>query len=45
MSGEGHYADMIKQQFNVATKKYNLNKDRPKLNSSLFTRDGQVKLF
>jgi len=45
MSGEGQYADMIKQQFNVATKKYNLNKDRLKLNSSLFTRDGQVKLF
>lgn len=44
MKGEGNYAEMISQQFRIATKKYKLNEARVELNSSLFTRTGQLGL-
>ena len=44
MKGEGNYAEMIRQQFRVATKKYKLNEARVELNSSSFTRTGQLGL-
>ncbi len=44
MSGEGNYANMIKQQFKIATKKYNLNNERFSLNETLFSKTGQLGL-
>ena len=44
MSGEGNYADLIKQQVKLARKKYKLDEERLRLNQSLFSRTGQIGL-
>lgn len=44
MSGEGNYANMIKQQMKLAKTKYKLNTDKLVMNQSLFTRTGQIGL-
>lgn len=44
MRGEGNFASMIKQQFTLARKKYDLNVRKVSLDTSLFTRTGQLGL-
>jgi len=44
MSGEGNFSQMIKQQFKLARKKHGLNQHRMTLDSSQFTRTGQIGL-
>lgn len=44
MSGEGNYSNIIKQQFKLAKRKYNLNTEKLTLNQSLFSRTGQIGL-
>ena len=47
MRGEGNIADQIKQQFQIARKKYFKESERPVLNCSLHEqyKDGQMSLF
>ena len=45
--GEGKFAEMIKQQFQIFCRKYGLNQDEMQFNTSLFRRvkNGQLPLF
>lgn len=47
MKGEGKFADQVRQQFQIARKKYLVEEDRPVLNCSLHEqyKNGQLKLF
>lgn len=47
MKGEGKVADQVRQQFQIARKKYLVEEDRPVLNCSLHEqyKNGQLKLF
>lgn len=47
MSGEGNYADMIKKQFSIYTKQFNLNEEDYQYNLNDFVRvqPGQLRLF
>lgn len=44
MKGEGHFANIIKQQINLARNRFQLNEKLPALNSNLFVRRGQFTL-
>jgi DNA repair photolyase len=45
MSGEGNYAENIRQLHNFACRKYFDDKEMPDLDTSLFIKKGQMKLF
>lgn len=45
MSGEGQYAENIRQLHDFACRKYLKDKELPKLDTSLFMRGGQMSLF
>ncbi|SEI83242.1 DNA repair photolyase [Dyadobacter koreensis] len=45
MSGEGKYAEHIRQLHALACRKYFGEKERTELNTSLFIKGGQMKLF
>ena len=45
MKGEGHYAEYIAQLHRIARQKYMKGRQLPTLNTSLFMRDGQLRLF
>jgi DNA repair photolyase len=45
MSGEGNYAENIRQLHNFACRKYFDDKELPDLDTSLFIKRGQMKLF
>jgi hypothetical protein len=40
MRGEGIYADLFRKRFDVASRRYGLNKERRKLDTSKFIRPG-----
>jgi DNA repair photolyase len=45
MSGEGNYAEHIRQLHNLACRKYFKDKELPELDTTLFMRGGQMSLF
>jgi DNA repair photolyase len=45
MSGEGKFAENIKQMHQIARQKYMKDRQMPPYNRSLFMRDGQLRLF
>ena len=45
MKGEGHYAEHIAQLHRIARQKYMKGRQLPALNTSLFMKGGQLKLF
>jgi hypothetical protein len=45
MSGEGTFAEHIRQLHALACRKYFGDKERTALNTSLFIKGGQMKLF
>ncbi|CAG5003641.1 hypothetical protein DYBT9275_03198 [Dyadobacter sp. CECT 9275] len=45
MTGEGKYAEHIRQLHSLACRKYFKEQELPKLDTSLFLRGGQMKLF